>query len=479
MNGNIIRYDDVINKFSPSKYKIWQNNDEQQNLDRIIIVLDDDPTGSQTVHSIPVYTSWNDETIHTILNGTDKLVYILTNSRGLTASDTEMLHRQFARDLAKISKSLKKEYILISRSDSTLRGHYPLETEVLKNEIESNSNIQFDGEIIIPFFLEGGRFTFEDVHYVKNGDELIPAGMTEFARDKTFGYTASDLKEWVEEKTKGKYKSETVTCITLDEIRNLKTESIFEKLMSLENFNKMIVNALNYEDLEVFSSCLKKALKSGKNYLFRTAASFVKVIGNVPSQPLLTKDKMLGSQSENRPGLIIIGSHVAKTTQQFEELKKVEGVQFIEFDVRKVIEQSSMEQEISRVRARVNEVLKEGNDACVYTSREYHQADIKNSKSEANLLFSVKVSEGLVRIVKGLEIQPGYIIAKGGITSSDIGVKALNVKKAEVMGQILPGVPVWKLNKESMFPNLPYVIFPGNVGQEDSLRKTVELLKTL
>ncbi len=478
MNKNIIKYDDVINKFSPSKYKIWQSNDEQQDLNRIIIVLDDDPTGSQTVHSIPVYTSWNDETIHTILNGNDKLVYILTNSRGLTASDTEKLHRQFARDLSKISESLKKEYILISRSDSTLRGHYPLETEVLKNEIEANSAIRFDGEIIIPFFLEGGRFTVDDTHYVKNGEDLIPAGMTEFAQDKTFGYSASDLKEWVEEKTKGEFKSEAVISITLDEIRNLKTESIYEKIMSLKDFNKMAVNAMNYEDLEVFTHCLKKALNSGKNYLFRTAASFVKVIGNIPSQPLLSKEKMCGKE-ENRPGLIVIGSHVKKTTQQFQELKKVENVEFIEFDVSKVKEDTSMEQEILRVKEKVNDSLKKGMDACVYTSREYHQADVKNSKSEANLLFSVKVSEGLVGIVKGLEIQPGYIIAKGGITSSDIGVKALNVKKAQVMGQILPGVPVWKLNNESMFPNLPYIIFPGNVGQEDSLRKTVELLKAI
>ena len=57
-----------------------------------------------------------------------------------------------------------------------------------------------------------------------------------------------------------------------------------------------------------------------------------------------------------------------------------------------------------------------------------------------------------------------------------MAVKALAIKKAAVMGQIQPGIPVWMTGSESKFPGMPYVIFPGNVGGEDTLKKVVETL---
>ena len=78
-----------------------------------------------------------------------------------------------------------------------------------------------------------------------------------------------------------------------------------------------------------------------------------------------------------------------------------------------------------------------------------------------------------------IQIAPRYILAKGGITSSDIATRALNVKKAMVLGQILPGVPVWKLGAESRFPNLAYIVFPGNVGDDRALIAVVRQLKEI
>ena len=76
----------------------------------------------------------------------------------------------------------------------------------------------------------------------------------------------------------------------------------------------------------------------------------------------------------------------------------------------------------------------------------------------------------------GLSIRPGFIIAKGGITSSDVGTKALRVRRATVLGQVRPGIPVWLTGPESKFPEMPYIIFPGNVGEITTLREVVELL---
>lgn len=165
------------------------NKEITQNQKKII-VLDDDPTGVQTVHDISVYTNWEKDTIRQGFEESNNLFYILTNSRGFTTEQTTEAHNAIAEVVDEVAKETGREYIFISRSDSTLRGHYPLETELLKANYEKNTGKTIDGEILCPFFKEGGRFTIDDVHYVKYGEELIPANETEFAKDKTFGYTA-------------------------------------------------------------------------------------------------------------------------------------------------------------------------------------------------------------------------------------------------------------------------------------------------
>ena len=190
-------------------------------LNRKIVVLDDDPTGVQTVHDVSVYTDWEPESIAKGFAEEKAIFFILTNSRGLTAEETKVVHEQIAKRVVAEAKKTGKQFILISRSDSTLRGHYPLETEILKQIVEADSDIKIDGEIIFPFFKEGGRFTINNIHYVLEGDELVPAAETEFAKDKTFGYTKSHMGEWCEEKTGGAYKATDVTFISLNDLRSL------------------------------------------------------------------------------------------------------------------------------------------------------------------------------------------------------------------------------------------------------------------
>ena len=184
---------------------------------------------------------------------------------------------------------IRDRYMIISRGDSTLRGHYPLETELLCKGFEADRTRHVDGEIICPFFKEGGRFTIGNIHYVKNENLLVPAGQTEFAKDKTFGYTSSNLCEYIEEKTEGKYLADEVTCISLEELREAKIDEITEKLLKVEKFGKVVVNAVDYCDLKVFVIALYKAMEQGKNFMFRVAAAIVKVIGGISDQPLLTR----------------------------------------------------------------------------------------------------------------------------------------------------------------------------------------------
>ncbi len=438
-----------------------------------IVVLDDDPTGVQTVHDISVYTNWEKDSIRQGFLEENNLFYVLTNSRGFTVEQTTKAHNEIAAVVDEAAKETGKEYIFISRSDSTLRGHFPLETEILKENYEKNTGKTIDGEILCPFFKEGGRFTLDNVHYVKYGDELVPANETEFAKDKTFGYTAKTMPEYVEEKTKGAYHSSDVICISLEDIRNVNIDKIEAQLAGVKDFNKIIVNAADYVDVKVFCVALYRAMAKGKVFMFRTAAAIVKVMGGVSDQPLLTRKQMVVKETDNG-GIVVVGSHTDKTTKQVECLKELTDIEFIELDATLVKDDAAFEAEVQRCLAKEEACIQAGKTVCCYTTRALITADTGDKEDELRL--SVKISDAVQSLVGRLGITPSFVIAKGGITSSDVGTKALAVKKANVLGQIRPGIPVWQTGEESKFPMTPYIIFPGNVGEITTLKEAVEVL---
>jgi len=459
------------------KYPLYDVSVVNKNLakalsgfDKKIIVLDDDPTGVQTVHGVSVYTDWSIKSIEEGFREKNSIFYILTNSRSFTEQKTKRVHREIASNIIETANRAEKDFLIISRSDSTLRGYYPLETEVLRNTIREKIQLSMDGEIISPFFMEGGRYTEQDIHYVQEGDILVPAGKTEFAMDKTFGYSSSHLGEWVEEKTGGKYKKADVISVGIDELRRLDYDGIYKKLISVSDFKKVIVNSLEYNDMKVFVTALISTINDGKNFIFRSAASLPKVLGGISDKPLLKGNEIIDAANENG-GLIIIGSHVKKTTVQLENLKKCSFIEFLEFNQHLVVDEVKFDAEILRVLNRCESLIKNGKTVALYTKRK--RFDVNSGDKEDELKIATKISDALSSIVYKLSARPKFIIAKGGITSSDVGIKGLKVKKAEVFGQVLHGVPVWVTGEESKFPNMPYVIFPGNVGSENALLEVV------
>lgn len=443
-------------------------------LDRKIIVLDDDPTGIQTVNGISVYTDWEKDSLRSAFREEQTMFFLLTNSRAFTEAETVEAHKEIVQNILAVSKETGKPFILVSRGDSTLRGHFPLETRVMKEELESHSGLKFDGEVIFPFFREGGRYTMDNIHYVKDGNHLVPAGKTEFAKDKTFGYASSHLGEWCEEKTGGAYKAEDLIYISLEDLRKRDNEKITKMLLSVEGFNKVIVNAIDYVDVKVFTISLIEAMLAGKEFIFRTAAAFPKVIGGVSDKDILVREDIISEDSSNG-GMILVGSHVKKTTLQLEHLMNhTKGILFLEFNVSRVLEDGGLENEVDRIIRTAESSLLEGRTVTVYTSREL--LEVGTADKDKILEASVKISNSLVSVIGRLQVKPSFIIAKGGITSSDVGTKALKVRKAEVMGQIKPGIPVWMTGEESKFPGMPYIIFPGNVGETSTLSEIANVL---
>lgn len=438
-----------------------------------LVVLDDDPTGIQTVHDVPVYTDWSRETLLQGLQEQGNMFFVLTNSRSFSREKTQQIHREIAGNLAWAARRAGTEFQLLSRGDSTLRGHYPLETETLRQELEKQLPVHFDGEILMPYFGEGGRYTIHGVHYVRAGEQLIPAGQTEFARDATFGYHASNLAEWCQEMTKGRCSAASVVCITLEELRAMDVDGIVNKLMQANDFTRYAVDAADDRDVEVFVAALLRAIGAGKRYLFRCAAGLVRVLGGVERRDLLAGAELRVGRG---PGLIWVGSHVKKTTEQLQRLLQAQMLlEPVCFDVSCAEDKDALLRERDRVLEQIEMALAAGHTAVVYTSRRLILA--RGKRPQDNLAISVGISQAFSSLAAQLRTRPGYIIAKGGITSSDIGVRGLGVRRAWVLGQLLPGVPVWRTGEESRFPGLPYVIFPGNVGDEDSLRWAVEILE--
>ncbi|MDH3799142.1 MAG: hypothetical protein OES70_10900, partial [Desulfobacterales bacterium] len=389
---------------------------------RKIVVLDDDPTGTQTIHGLPVITEWSVDMLAAELKNDLPAFYILTNSRSYPLPIACQMNAEIGHNLTAAAAQAHCEFVVISRSDSTLRGHFPGEVEALSDALAQN----YDGWIINPFFLEGGRYTIDDVHYVDEGDVLVPAAQTEFAGDRAFGYSKSNLRDWIAEKTNGRIAAKDVATVSIENLRAEGPESVRASLMKLHHGQYGVVNAASYRDLEVFVQGLLAAEARGKTFLFRTAASFVQVRAGIYPRPLLTQSDLQLSAAGG--GLIVVGSFVPRSTGQVNSLLALSDIAQTEINVAALLDDRLCEDEISRVANDTEQTLRQGNDMLIFTSRQL----VAGKDSKSSLQMGQKISQGLISIVQRIQTAPRYILAKGGITSSDIATRALNVKKAIV-----------------------------------------------
>jgi len=432
-----------------------------------VVVLDDDPTGTQTVHGIPILTEWPVKTLQRELENDLPAFYLLTNSRSFTLIQARSMNAKIGHNLVCAAQRANRQFVAVSRSDSTLRGHFPGEVEALAQALDQ----PFDGWIIMPFFFEGSRYTVEDIHYVEEGGLLMPAGETAYARDSTFGYRSSNLRDWIEEKTEGRIHSGDVISISIEDIRQGGPDRVKASLLEITGGTICVVNATSYRDLEVFVQGLLAAEACGRRFIYRTAASFVQVRAGLFPRNLLTCSDL--NMPESGGGLIIVGSYVPKTTAQITALLSLPGIASAQISVAALLDERRRQDVIQHIAQSAEKELINGSIMVIYTSREL----VTGNDPESNLAIGNRVSEGLIAIIGLISTRPRYVIAKGGITSSDVATKGLGVKRALVLGQILPGVPVWQLGPESKFPGMPYVVFPGNVGGPETLADAVNILK--
>ncbi len=424
-----------------------------------IIVLDDDPTGSQTVHGCLLLTRWDINSLCIALQDEAPLFFVLTNTRGMDAQKAATLTREVCQNLQVALKKLAADGIeinpiLVSRSDSTLRGHYPVETDVIAEELGP-----FDAHFLVPAFFEGGRITRDANHYLVVDGKEIPVHETEFAKDSVFAFSHSFLPDYVEEKTAGCIKADQVEQFLLADVRG----DCSARLNTLKDNVCCSVDGETQADLDHFAKQLSTAAQAGKRFLFRSGASLLTALAALPKQPV-APEQMAFYVRDEKPGAIIVGSHVQKTTSQLNQLLQQSDIQGIEVDVARIAEER--ETLLQKTLQQADAAHAKGLTPVIYTSR----SELSFATQALRLAFGESVSALLMDVVRGLPKTIGFLISKGGITSNDVLSSGLSLRQSRVLGQVLPGCSVVRCPADhARYPNLPVVIFPGNVGDDNAL----------
>ena len=396
-----------------------------------MVVLDDDPTGIQTVHGCLLITQWDEQSVRLGFEDAEPFFYILTNTRAMTREDAEQVTREAMEMVIKVNQDYGYRLIIVSRSDSCLRGHFPLETDVMRQCLVQHGYTVAPKTPFCPAFIEAGRVTIDGVHYMKDGNRLIPVSETEFARDNVFAYHTSVLRDYIKEKGANPDDYE-------------------------------IVNAQGYDELRAFAEHLTSdIIPQTSSIVIRSSSSLPKAISGIADIPLLNRNIL----KHQGVGCFVVGSHVKKTTQQLENLLQAEGTCAIEVDVQRILDDAPLL--MSETLDTIQQVVDNYLTPVIYTSRQEIRLDDANQRQH----LDQQVSDFLVDIVYRLPFTPSYLVGKGGITSHDILTKGLGIKSARVLGQVINSVPCVMTEK------FPYIIFPGNVGSEQSLREVYEKLK--
>jgi uncharacterized protein YgbK (DUF1537 family) len=442
---------------------------------RRIAVLDDDPTGSQTVHDVAVVTVLESEEFAAGLAAPGSTCFVLTNTRSLPEDQAVRLNTTVGRALLELGAELNAPIELVSRSDSTLRGHFIAELHALDAVRHDLTGHSYDGVLLAPAYLEAGRFTAGDVHWARVGDQLLPVGDTEFAQDATFGYRSSNLREFVAEKSGGTIRAADVHSIGLADIRLGGPTRVAEILTGVSRGAFVVVNATDYADLEVVVLSLLQAEASGRSFLYRTGPSFVRALAGLEPKAPLTAAEIWPTRSPGGHGLVVVGSHVGLTSRQVQTARSRGGLTEVELDVATLLDPTRRDAHVEEVTGRVLAALADS-EALLYSSRTV----VRGSDAAGSLEIARTVSSAVVEVVRGARTaKPAWVVAKGGITSHDVAVHGLGIRRAEIVGQLLPGlVSVFRpVQAPTEVVGIPYVVFAGNVGDDTTLAYVIDLLR--
>ncbi len=457
-----------------------------------IIVLDDDPTGSQSVHGCPLLLRWDPATLEQALHDPSPLLFLLSDTRSLEP-------RQAARRVDDICRALRTvlgeapgeggpgPWLLVSRGDSTLRGHFPLEIDRIAAALGP-----FDATLLVPAFLEGGRTTVEGVHLL-DGE---PVHRSAFAADGRFGYPTSHLPAWVEHKSGGQRRAETVQRITLAELEPEGHQALVERLLALHGNPVVVVDAQRPGQLAALARAIR-AVQPLRRLLVQSAASLLQALAALPPQPLPPAE-LARLRRGPAPGAVLVGSHVPLSDQQLGHLLAEPACAGVELPVDRVLDamrqrlpapgslplplapemESMVAEALQSLQAELLEQLRRawtsGRTPVLFTSR----GERLCCDTQERQHLSLALAGLMARIAVRLPPELAYLISKGGTTSQTLLRDGLALASVRLEGQLLPGLSMLRLPADhARFPRLPLLTFPGNLGVADTLHQAWRLME--
>jgi len=451
---------------------------------RKVIVLDDDPTGSQTVHSAPLLLRWDADSLRRGLRHPSPLLFVLANTRALEPELARERVRQICRGLRVVLEELEAageldRWLIVSRGDSTLRGHFPLEVEVIQQELGP-----FDATLLAPAFLPGGRTTVGGVHLLDG----VPVHQSAFARDRLFGFSTSHLPSWVEQKTGGAIAADDVQQIGLAELDAAAADpegpgqaALNRRLAGLSGSVLMAVDANHPRQLQALGRAIWSA--TDRRLLAQSAASLINALVSLPPQPLdptgLAALRRCDRNGTALPALVLVGSHVPLADHQLEVLLSEPACQGVELPVAKlarVLEGAAAAELLHSLerswQEQLSDVLRQQRTPVLFSSR----GELQCGSVRERRRFGLELAALMARLAAALAPQLGLIISKGGVTTHTLLADGLQCDGVELQGQLLPGLSVVLTPATSLAPRLPVVTFPGNLGDAETLRQAWQLM---
>ncbi|MUN63071.1 hypothetical protein GMA12_07945 [Kocuria sediminis] len=441
---------------------------------RTLLVLDDDPTGSQCVHDVDVVLELDPAPVLDVVRHPGRTCFVLTNSRARPEAEAVAINTAL---VSAVLQELAAERLplphLVSRSDSTLRGHVIAEPTALA-DVLAEQGVAVDGFLFAPAMIEAGRYTEDDVHYAVLQGKPMPVGETDFAADATFGYSSSDLKDFLVERSGGALERDAILSVGLEDIRAGGTAAVADILRRAMDRAWVVVNATDYADLDTVAQALAVLEAEGRTFVTRCGPSFVRPLAGLTDSRVLGPEHITVGRGRLPHGLVAVGSHVGLTNRQLAELRARRDLFEVELDVPTLLDDDARPGHVADAAARIVEALA-SRDAVVWTSREL----VRTEDPDESLAIARSVSDALVEVVHVVaRSRPAWVVAKGGITSHEVAHRGLGIRRASVTGQFFPGqISLFQpTDAPATTQGGPYVVFPGNVGGESALADVVDVL---
>lgn len=408
------------------------------------IVLDDDPTGTQSATGVTVLFGTDEDLLTQALQQADS-VYVQTNSRALSEDEAVALVNKIKSDGESAALRLGEEVRFVLRGDSTLRGHVFAESAVF---LDDDALMLF-----VPAFPDGGRTTRGGVHYVRVGDRDLAAHESEYAQDPVFGFSTGVLVDYVREKS-----GRMGIPVTLDEVR---AGGLAQILVEAPAGTVVLPDVVNAGDVSVIARAVNEATAKGRRVVVRSAAPLAAELANVSSSGLLPIPLV------DRPQrvLLVCGSHTSGASAQLAPITETWGAPAV-VDTAKALD---------RPAAAGAEAADEARTAFAGKPVTILATERVRASEHNTLVHGERVMAALTTAVASLLPEVDVVVAKGGITSAEVAHTGIGATSAFVLGQVLPGVSVWRMSARDG-REVIYVVVPGNVGGPDTLARVLDAL---